>query len=152
MVNGSYRVEGDDAEGVVIGQDGDGGFAWCSQSDTVRGALECREEGNGYARLDITCHTYSGLGLAVSRVYSRKRKMCFYCPASCRGFHSWADQCFHKHLVDQRRWQPPQVQRSFIKTKTTNADVLLKARHLNKGFSSFSTDLTVCDTSQPLER
>lgn len=48
MVNGPYRVEGDDAEGVVVGQDGDGGFARCSQSDSVGGALECREEGNGY--------------------------------------------------------------------------------------------------------
>lgn len=36
----SYRVEGNDSKGVVIGQDGDGCLVWCSQFHAIGGALD----------------------------------------------------------------------------------------------------------------
>lgn len=43
-MNVSYRVEGNYSKGIVIGQDCDGCFVWCSKGDTIRGALKCREK------------------------------------------------------------------------------------------------------------
>lgn len=40
IINVAYRVEGNDSKGIVIGQDRDGCFVWCSKGDTIRGALK----------------------------------------------------------------------------------------------------------------
>lgn len=53
MVNVSYGVEGNDSKGVVIGQDCDGGFVWCSKGDTVGGALQGREKGKYHTVTNI---------------------------------------------------------------------------------------------------